>query len=55
MPWVKFTADFDWKPKPAVTVAYHAGQTKLVTTACARRAKAQGRAEAASKPENENA
>lgn len=50
MPWVRFTADFDWKPKPTVTMAYKAGDTKLVTTPCARQAKALGRAEPVRKP-----
>jgi hypothetical protein len=35
MPWVHFTADFDWKPKPQVTIAYRKGQRLLVTTPCA--------------------
>lgn len=38
MPVVRFTADFDHKPIPAVTIAYKAGMETLVTTACAERA-----------------
>lgn len=42
MPWVHFTADFDWKPKPQVTIAYREGQRFLVTTPCANAALAKG-------------
>lgn len=49
MPWVRFTADFDWKPQPAVTIAYRAGDEKLVTTACAAAAKAAGKGEKVAK------
>ncbi|KAB2743544.1 hypothetical protein [Brucella anthropi] len=45
MPWVRFTADFDWKPMPQVTVAYRKGQCRLVTTPCANAAVAKGVAE----------
>lgn len=38
MPWVRFTADFDWKPTPQVTIGYRAGTEKLVTTPCAQAA-----------------
>jgi len=51
MPWVRFTAGFDFKPRRAVTVAYQAGQVKLVTSPCARAAIAAGKAEPATKPE----
>lgn len=51
MPWVRFTADFDFKPKKAVTIAYQSGQVKLVTSPCARAAIAAGKAEATTKPE----
>jgi len=44
MPWVKFTADFDWKPTRQTTVAYRAGDEKLVTTPCAKAAVAAGKA-----------
>nr|WP_278377191.1 hypothetical protein [Brucella anthropi] len=45
MPWVYFTADFDWKPNPQVTVAYREGQRLLVTTPCANAALAMSVAE----------
>lgn len=45
MPWVQFTADFDWKPTPQVTIAYRAGQRLLVTTPCANAAIAKSVAE----------
>lgn len=44
MPWVRFCAPMDWKPKPQVTIAYKAGATELVTTACAKAAVAAGKA-----------
>lgn len=50
MPWVRFTADFDFKPKPAVTIAYRAGMERLVTTGCARLAIERQRAERVRKP-----
>lgn len=50
MPRVKFLKDFDWKPKPAVTLAFKAGSEHLVTTRCAQAAIAKGRAEAVKTP-----
>lgn len=44
MPWLRFTADFDWKPRPQVTQAFLAGQERNVTTLCAEAAIAKGRA-----------
>lgn len=35
MTWVRFTADFDFKPKPSVTLAFLAGQESSVTRECA--------------------
>ncbi|MFN3549620.1 MAG: hypothetical protein ACK4U0_19205 [Mesorhizobium sp.] len=35
MPWVRFTAPFDWKPVPQVTIAYQPGQQRNVPTPCA--------------------
>lgn len=49
MPWVRFTADFDFKPKPQVTIAYLAGQVRLVSQACAEAAKARKKAVTAKK------
>ena len=43
--WVRFTADFDWKPKPQVTIAYLAGQERNVTRDCAAKAIKAGKAE----------
>lgn len=45
MPRVHFTADFDWSPRPGVTIAYKRGHRLLVTTRCAAAAVAAGRAE----------
>lgn len=50
MPWVRFTGDFDFKPKTSVTQAFRAGSVKLVTTACAKAAVTAGRAENTRKP-----
>jgi hypothetical protein len=38
MPRVRFTAAFDWKPKPQITIAYPEGFEGLVTTPCAEKA-----------------
>ncbi|WP_442580718.1 hypothetical protein ACSBOB_01575 [Mesorhizobium sp. ASY16-5R] len=43
MPWVRFTDDFDFKPKPAVTLAYLRGDECNVTTACRDAALAAGK------------
>lgn len=51
MPWVRFIADFDFKPKRAVTIAYRRGMVKMVTTPCANAALAAGKAEPTTKPE----
>ena len=51
MPWVRFTEDFDWRPRFGSVRAYRAGTVDLVTTACARAAKARGAAEIAPKPQ----
>lgn len=42
--WVRFTADFDWKPAPSVTIGYLAGMTQNVTRRCAERAFAKNKA-----------
>lgn len=44
MPWVRFTAAFDWHAKPNVTIAYRAGQRYLVSQACATAALNDGKA-----------
>ena len=45
MPVVKFTADFAWKPRPAITIIYKAGLERMVTTACAAKAVEKGKGE----------
>lgn len=52
MPWLKFTADFDWRPQIGTVLAYKAGTVALVTTPCADAAKAAGNAEPAAKPKD---
>jgi len=47
---VRFLKDFDWKPSAMVTVAYRAGETKLVDAACAEAAIARDAAEAVAFP-----
>tara|TARA_R110002020_G_scaffold53905_8_gene150482 strand:+ start:17352 stop:17534 length:183 start_codon:yes stop_codon:yes gene_type:complete len=50
MPYVRFLADYDFKPKPAVTIAFQAGMTKMVTRAAAAQAMAAGKAVPADRP-----
>lgn len=50
MPWIKFTADFDFKPRPAVTIGHTANTTRLVNRACAEAAQAAGKAIPAKRP-----
>lgn len=42
---VKFTADFDYRPTPSVTIAYLAGMEQTVKRECADQAIAAGKAE----------
>jgi hypothetical protein len=42
MAWVRFEKDFDWKPKPAVTLGYLKGMVVSVTRSCAEQAVARG-------------
>lgn len=44
MPWVRFVADMDWKPKPSVTIAYAAGSVLNVPSPAAAAAVARGKA-----------
>jgi hypothetical protein len=44
MAWVRFTRNFDWKPTRQVTIAYKAGSTLNVKSACADRAVSAGAA-----------
>ncbi|MFI0844428.1 hypothetical protein [Mesorhizobium sp. IMUNJ 23232] len=50
MAWVRFTADFDFKPKPSVTLAFLAGQERSVTRECAALAVERGKAVRLRKP-----
>lgn len=50
MAWVRFTADFDWKPTPRSVIAYKAGHELSVTKRCADAAVAAGKAEAVPTP-----
>lgn len=43
MPWVKFSADFDWNHNPRSLVAYRAGESYLVSQAAADAAQAAGK------------
>lgn len=44
MPWIRFSGDFNHRVTPAVTVAYKAGWSGLVTTPYAAAAIASGKA-----------
>jgi hypothetical protein len=55
MPWVRFTADFDWKPNPQVTIAYRVGQEVNVTTPCAAKVLKAGKAVRLSKSKKSDA
>ncbi len=44
MAWVRFTADFDYHPRPRVTIAYKTGMVMRVKRDCANQATALGRA-----------
>lgn len=55
MPWLRFTGDFDFRPKPAVTIAYLAGQVRLVTTSCSITAITAGKAVKSTKPRSDDA
>lgn len=50
--WMRFLADYDWKPRPPVTIAFKAGDVKNVTRACAAAASAAGKAEPAERLTN---
>lgn len=50
MPWVRFVADFDFKPKPGITIGYRAGYVGLVSRSCAEKAKARGCAVTVGRP-----
>lgn len=50
--WIHFTQDFDFKPKPTVTIACKAGTTVNVTRACGDAAIAAGKGEKAARPKD---
>lgn len=50
MPHVHFTHDYDHHPRSGVIIAYRAGMTLNVTTACATRAVAAGKAKRVKTP-----
>lgn len=54
MPWVRFLADFDFRPpeKPRCHVAYKTGMVQLVRRVCAEEALAIGRAVEVERPTN---
>jgi len=47
---VRFTADYDYKPTPMITLAYKAGTVAYVRKECAEQAVRLGRAEAVDIP-----
>lgn len=51
MPWVRFTADFDFKVRPQLMIAYRRGKRHLVSQACAKAAIDAGKAEPLSEDE----
>lgn len=56
MPWVRFTAPFDFSPAAKggwVTIAYPEGMERNVTRECAAAAKAAGKAVAIRSPRRE--
>lgn len=53
MPQVRFVADFDWRPRRQITIAYKVGHECSVTTPCAEAAIAAGFAEYLKEPINE--
>ena len=52
MPWLRFTADFPFHPRPNVTIMYRAGDEKLVKQTCVDQAIAKKRAVAIERPRN---
>lgn len=50
MPWIHFTADFDFRPSRRVVLAYRAGTTLLVPTAAAEAVEAAGAGRRVPKP-----
>lgn len=48
--WVRFLDDYDWKPRPQVTIAFKAGGVHNVTRACASAAIAASKATPTERP-----
>jgi len=49
MPWVRFTRDFEYRPRPRAIQIFRRGQVLLVTRACAQAAVDSGAAELSSR------
>ncbi|HTE37909.1 MAG TPA: hypothetical protein VK630_15320 [Reyranella sp.] len=54
MPWVSFSADFDFRPTRSTMLAFKAGHTLLVTTPAADAAEAAGKGRRVPKPKAES-
>jgi hypothetical protein len=54
MPWIHFTADFDFRPSRRLALAYRAGPTLLVPTATAVAAESAGAGRRVPKPKDEH-
>lgn len=54
MPWLRFTANFDWSPRYGVTRAYKAGMVQNVTRRCRDAAVAAGKAVRLDKPSRDS-
>lgn len=54
MPWLRFTAPFNFRLKPTAWISYRAGEIYLVKQACAAQAIAAGKAELTARPQREN-
>lgn len=50
MPWLRFTADHNWKPTVKVTIAFKKGMVLFVTRACAAESIAKGKAVLTERP-----
>ncbi|MGZ2403878.1 hypothetical protein ACVIKO_001138 [Rhizobium ruizarguesonis] len=48
--WLRFSVDWDWKPRPQVTIAFKAGGVHNVTRACAEAAIAASKATPTERP-----
>jgi len=53
VPWICFTADFDFRPSRRLALAYRAGTTLLVPTATADAAEAAGAGRRIPKPKDD--